>query len=712
MPESSPQPDLSPGLILQRGGEELRLSKVDDRFVVALEASVEAAWLQQAQFPLQNIEPITGTQLIQVVVAATQLELVMSQLRGLPQVRFASHVYRLEASPNTVVYFRDTLTLQFTSDTPAGQIAAIATRFQIQQQQPVLGLANTFVFQLTQATPENPIKLANRLIQLLEVVLAEPNAVVRQQAFYRPRDPLYRQQWYLHNTGGTDISPQAQINAEAAWDITRGDRSIVIAIADDAIDLNHPDLQGMGKIVAPRDLRDQDASPLPSLETDNHGTAVAGLAIGEENGTGIVGVAPGCALMPIRTSGFVDDESVEEIFQWAVTNGADVISCSWGPGSIYYPLSTRQRAALSYAANQGRNGKGCIILFAAGNINRPLDGSIDERGWPPGTLSGSTRWLNGFTVHPDVITVSACTSLATKAAYSNWGAEVFVCAPSNNGPPVVWLEQTGFIEAPPTIRSPLPGKGVLTADRIGPDGYSTDSFTGSFGGTSSSTPIVAGVVGLILSANPYLTVDQVKTLLRETTDRIVDASPDPQLGLELGIYANQGHSPWFGYGKVNAGRAVQAARTSLPTISTSLRAFTIGSSQRQPLRARQRLQIPLRITETGLLQDVQISVQLTHGFIGNLSLTLISPQQTTALLQSRTGVVRVKQFLSKPQLFEQTYTTNEAPALTQFFNEPVNGLWQLQISDPVGEQSGEFLSCSLSLKLATLSVAKMRGRWP
>ncbi|MEM8605389.1 MAG: S8 family serine peptidase, partial [Cyanobacteria bacterium P01_H01_bin.121] len=577
----------------------------------------------QAQLPLQSIQPITGTQLIQIVVAAPQLEAVMSQLRDLTQVRFASHVYRLEAAPNTVVYFRDTLTLQFTSDTPAKQIAAIAARFQIQQQQPVLGLANTFVFQLTQATPENPIKLANRLVQLPEVTLAEPNAVVRQQAFYRPRDPLYQQQWYLHNTGGRNISPQAQIEAEAAWDITRGDRSVVIAIADDAIDLNHPDLQGMGKIVAPRDLRDQDASPLPTLDSDNHGTAVAGLAIAEENGTGIMGVAPGCALMPIRTSGFVDDESVEEIFQWAVANGADVISCSWGPGSIYYPLSTRQRAALSYAANQGRNGKGCITLFAAGNINRPLDGSVDEQGWPPGTLSGPTRWLNGFTVHPDVITITACTSLATKAAYSNWGAEVFVCAPSNNGPPVVWLEQTGFIETPPAIRAPLTGEGVLTADRTGSDGYSTDDFTGSFGGTSSSTPIVAGVVGLMLSANPYLTFNSVKTILQETADRIVDSSPDPQLGLELGTYTNQGHSAWFGYGKVNAGRAVRAAQDRLPTISATVRRLTVSNNQRQPIRAGQTLQIPLQITETGQLQDLQISLELTHSFIGDLALTLL-----------------------------------------------------------------------------------------
>jgi len=87
--------------------------------------------------------------------------------------------------------------------------------------------------------------------------------------------------------------------------------------------------------------------PLPAKEQDKHGTAVAGVAVAEENGSGVVGVAPGCALMPIRTTGFLDDEAVEEIFHWAVDQGAAVICCSWGASAVRFPLSLRQRAALT-----------------------------------------------------------------------------------------------------------------------------------------------------------------------------------------------------------------------------------------------------------------------------------------------------------------------------------------------------------------------------
>jgi subtilisin family serine protease len=159
--------------------------------------------------------------------------------------------------------------------------------------------------------------------------------------------------------------------------------------------------------------------------------------------------------MPLRTTGFLDDESIEQLFEWAIQNGASVISCSWGPAAVYFPLSLRQRAALTRAATIGRDRKGCVIVFAAGNANRPISGTINEQGWPNNLLKGPTQWLGGFTVHPDVITVSACTSLSKKSAYSNWG-NVTISAPSNNAPPGMWFEQTGYISTAPEVRPPCP----------------------------------------------------------------------------------------------------------------------------------------------------------------------------------------------------------------------------------------------------------------
>jgi subtilisin family serine protease len=563
VPENTPQtsgvPEKSMGVLLQRGGEELALVKVSDRFTIRPTSSTATDELANT-LPVKSSRDIKTAQLEEFTVAPKQRDAAMQAARNNDAVAFASHVYQLKDNPETYVYLTDQLTIQFAPEVDEKAIASIATEFGLQSVKPVVGIPNTFVFKLTPQATENPVKIANRLIGRLEVLVAEPNIVIPKESHYRPRDPLYPQQWYLYNKGGAGLGAGSHIDIEKAWDITRGNRSVVVAIADDAIDLNHPDFQGLGKIVAPKDFKDQDFLPLPESSDESHGTACAGVAVAEENGTGIAGVAAGCALMPIRTTGFLDDETIEQLFDYCVANNASVISCSWGPAAVYFPLSLRQSAALTRAATQGRQGKGCVIVFAAGNANRPVSGTIFEKGWPNDLLKGSTDWLGGFTIHPDVIAVSACTSLGKKSAYSNWGTNVSVCAPSNNAPPGMWFEKTGYIGTAPQVTVSLPGLGIFTADLVGDLGYETGDYTRTFGGTSSACPVVAGVAALVLCANPDLTAQEVKRLLQETADKIVDRDADPQLGMRLGTYDTNGFSQWFGYGKVNAFKAVQAAK--------------------------------------------------------------------------------------------------------------------------------------------------------
>jgi subtilisin family serine protease len=562
-PENSPQttgvPEKSVGVLLQRGGEELALEKVSDRFTVR-PTSPTAALMLAETLPVEQQREIPRAQLQEFTVAPEQRDETMQAARNSDAVAFASHVYQLKDNPETYVYLTDKLTVQFNPEVDEATINAIASEIGLRSVKPVVGIPNTFVFQLTANATENPVKIANRLMGRKEVLTAEPEIVVPQEPHYRPKDPFYPQQWYLYHTGGPEKAAGSHIDVEKAWDITRGLRSIVVAVADDAIDLNHPDFQGPGKIVAPKDFKDQDFLPLPGDSNESHGTACAGVAVAEENSNGIVGVAPGCALMPIRTTGFLDDDTIEQLFDWAIKNDASVISCSWGPAAVYFPLSLRQRAAITRAATQGRQGKGCVIVFAAGNANRPVSGTIYERSWPNNMLTGATNWLGGFTVHPDVITVSACTSLGKKSAYSNWGTNISVSAPSNNAPPGMWFEKTGYIGTAPMVTVALSGLGVFTADLVGALGYETSDFVRSFGGTSSACPVVAGVAALVLSANPDLMAGEVKRLLQETADKIVDRDADPQLGMRLGTYDTNGHSQWFGYGKVNAFKAVQAAK--------------------------------------------------------------------------------------------------------------------------------------------------------
>ena len=686
-------PDQS-GTILQRGGEELRLNKVADWLTVRFEHPLDQEPMVDrlaALWQATTVRPVAQGQLLAYRVGRQRLESALREARQLPDVRFASHVYELAASPNTYLYLLDQLTVQFTPDCSDDEIAEIADGLALGQPRALENLPATYVFSVQRQATENPIKLANRLMRSVQVLVAEPNVVIATAPDYLPKDTLYSQQWHLHHRGGRNLAINSHIGAERAWDITRGSRSITIAISDDAFDLNHPDLQGAGKIVAPRDLKHRDGLPTPTETYENHGTAVAGLAIAEETGSGVVGVAPGCSLMPIQTTGYLDDESIEQLFDWAVSKGAAVISCSWSPAAVYFPLSLRQRSAINRAATRGRNGKGCVILFSAGNANRPLNGQVRETGWPRNALRGVTQWLGGFAMHPDVITVAACTSLNQKAVYSNWGRNITIAAPSNNARPTMSLPEVGAVETGPPVQTRLEGLGMVTCDRIGTTGYSSGQYTNSFGGTSSACPVAAGVVGLMLSANPHLSAAEVKQILRETADKIVDENRDPQLGLAYGRYDSDGHSLWFGYGKVNAYRAVKASQERLSASRRLTQTISHTNVVTLPLPpangALQRSSI--RVEQSGRLQDIQVYVEIHHGFLGDLSVSLVSPQRKAVLLQGRT--------LGRQTRLRQTYTFANVPALSLLINQLTRGTWQLQIVDHSKNQEGQLLQWQLKI---------------
>jgi len=694
-PESSPSfmPESSVGRILQRGGGELLLEKVADRFIV--QPSDCGAFFQFIQqLPSVTICPdrMVG-QLTEIQVAPDQRDWVMQQLRQSEAVEYVSHIFRLQSAPGSLIYLTNQITVQFHPQVSSDQISQIAAEMGLRLVKSVASIPNTFVFASTRAATENPLKITNRLIQRSQVLTAEPNVIIRTQPHYRPSDPIYPRQWHLNHTGGTELVSGSHIAAESAWDITRGVRSVVVAVMDDSVDLRHPDFQGMGKIVAPRDFKENDFLPLPGEPEENHGTACAGVAVAEENGVGAVGVAPGCALMPIRTSGFLDDNTIEELFSWAVQKGASVISCSWGPAAANFPLTLRQKAALTEAATKGRNGKGCVIVFAAGNANRPVNGVVNEQGWPHNEFNGPTNWLSGFAAHPDVLAVAASTSLNQKAAYSNWGAEISVCAPSNNAPPGMGLD-TGYVFTPPEVTTPLRGRGIVTTDRPGLTGYDLSDYASNFGGTSSACPVVAGVAALILSANPDLTAAEVKQILQQTADKIVDRSLDPQFGINQGTYEQGGRCEWFGYGKVNAFRAVQAA------IQRQAQGLAPASRQVQQENATP-LNIPdaaptgiastIQIADTNLVKDIQVSVAIAHPYMGDLEIALVTPSGQTILLQSRT--------LGRQNGLQATYSLHTTPLLRQALNQSAQGRWQLRVADWAEGDTGRLIRWQITLGL-------------
>jgi subtilisin-like proprotein convertase family protein len=187
--------------------------------------------------------------------------------------------------------------------------------------------------------------------------------------------------------------------------------------------------------------------------------------------------------------------------------------------------------------------------------------------------------------------------------------------------------------------------------------------------------MVAGVAALVLSINPDLTAQQVKGILQDTADQILDPHPDPQLGLSKGAYDSHGHSQWFGYGKVNAAKAVRAAQQMIPS----------GSRNNSQLQAENRatLVIPdnnlsgvkseIAISLDIKVEDIQVTVDITHDFLGDIEIYLIAPNSKRILLQSRT--------LGRNTSLQTTYTMREHPGLKQLISLPAPGSWELQVID-------------------------------
>jgi subtilisin family serine protease len=549
---SSHSPDR--GLYLWRGGQKIELEKETDRFTVMPSSPQQLAKLRTAP-GVREIKPLTN-EVFKVETTMTERDSAMDALRSDAFKSIAHHAYRPKDSEGTVYYLTDRIIVSFAPNASNEQVDKLLEKYGLRLLKEYEGQDHTYLLQVTSEAGENPIKLANRLAEEKIVTSAEPNMVNRFMPAFIPSDGLFPRQWHLHATNRVQLLAEASVRAPEAWDITRGERSIVVALIDDGFDLAHPDFAGQGKVVFPKDYVDGDAHPFPeTLHDDYHGTPCAGVAIAESNGRGVVGVAHGCAFMPVRFPLSADDDLMIDIFN-EVGRKADVISCSWGPPPVFAPLATALANTLTQlAASGGPRGKGCVICFAAANFDAPVKDLVNAEGflwldYGSGTLRRTTGpILNGFAAHPKLIAVAASTSLNKHAAYSNWGAEISVCAPSNNF-------------HPRDSRKFVPGRGIWTTDNEAfGQGFSAHSrFTGSFGGTSSATPLVAGVAALVLSANSKLSAAEVKEVLETTADKIVDRDNDIVLGNNRGQYDSDGHCDWFGFGKVNAAKAVAEAK--------------------------------------------------------------------------------------------------------------------------------------------------------
>lgn len=332
-----------------------------------------------------------------------------------------------------------------------------------------------------------------------------------QPSFYRFNvfhNPMYSQQWGLKNTGQHGGMVGMDINVEPAWELSNG-QGIRVAVVDVGVQLDHPDLQA--NLSIGYDATGQGSNGGYS-SNDIHGTNCAGVIAACNNNIGVKGIAYKSKIVSIRSgyNGHTYDSYSILAFDYIKNNSIDVVSCSWGGGSENNMLTN----AINYVVENGRNGLGIPVFFSAGNYNE--DHPSTSVVYPASLLSTIA-----------VGAINYCGECIYKGTWNHHN-----CDGQHN-----WGSCYG-----PGLDVVAPGVNIPTTT-IGSD------YTSDFCETSSACPHAAGVMALMLSANPCLTQTEARRILSLSCDK-------------LDIYSfcyNNSNLSWnneVGYGKINAYNAV------------------------------------------------------------------------------------------------------------------------------------------------------------
>ncbi len=462
-------------------------------------------------------------------------------------IRFAGRVLE-DAESGEVVLYTENFFIKFYDKTSETDCQAVLDKYQLKTKNKLPFAKNAYFVEAAEGAGLKVFEIAENILKEKNVEFCHPELV--QERRFKSIHPL---QWHLGPTAINGKSIDAHVDIQKAWTFTRG-RGVTIAVIDDGMDAAHPEFEG--RIVHPFDATMHIPDSSPKSPDDNHGTACAGIACAAGLQDGASGTAPEANLMPIRLRSGLGSMAEANAFVWAADHGADVVSCSWGPADGQWwnpddpthrrhtPLPDSTRLAMEYALKKGRNGKGCVILFAAGNGNE--DTAND-----------------GYAGFPGVIAVAACNDTGRRSVYSDYGKSIWVSFPSGD-----------FGWKPFQHPAPI-SEGLRTTDRISEAGYETGNYVNSFGGTSGACPGMAGVAALMLAVNPALTPTEVKDLIRQSCTRIDESG---------GEYDERGHSVWYGYGRINAGLAVENARKAAKNPADALIQGIVRFSNRKTIQ--------------------------------------------------------------------------------------------------------------------------------
>lgn len=395
-------------------------------------------------------------------------------------------------------------------------------------------------------------------------------------------DPLSKWQWGLRNTGQSGGVSGYDTHAVPAWDFLGSlpyvflpehpSNPVVVAVLDSGVDLSHEDLNVLEGYDARYDPESYYGETVDSrggaYPWDGHGTACAGIIGARNNSLGVVGVAPGVKILPVRIGStptwaegkliFATSAQTADGILWAVDHGARILSNSWGGGSPRDVLKEAIRAAVS---------AGAVVICSSGN---------DNRDWPAFPAS-----------YEDTIAVGAMSPCGERKNPSSCDGEWWWGSNYGNA------ERSGA----PQIDVVAPGVLVSTTDITADGGYvpanpsagKNGNYFLSFSGTSAATPHVAGAAALILSANPFLSAQEVREILQQTAQEVGSPGWDYETG----------------FGLVNAYGAVLEANERRP-----LDLQPVGLSHADPLLIGAVNLIEVRLLNKGETRSVQTNYRI------------------------------------------------------------------------------------------------------
>ncbi len=434
-----------------------------------------------------------------------------------------------------------------------------------------------------------------------------------------PTDPT--QGWHLN-----------AINVKDVWTDYTGD-GVLVGIVDDGFAYTHPDLAANYDTSVDYDVRDGDND---AYGAGGHGTKVAGVIGAASNGSGTVGISYGADITGFRI-GYGSSGSYSKSVQALDIAGqtADVVNSSWGYSTTFTDNFSKIAysggfTALQNGVDNGRDGLGTVYVFSAGN----------DRG------SGQDVNYHSFGNSPFTIAVAGTTSSGTYASWSNPGAALLVAAPGS--------------------------------------GIATTTGTGSYGsasGTSFAAPIVSGVVALMLEANPelgYRDVQEILAYSASLNDSNSSAWDYNGAGNWNGGGLHFNHN--YGFGMVDALAAVRLAETwTKQSVFDNQYSFSYSSAPNKaiPDANPNGATSTIVVTKDMDIDTVQVNLEIDHTKIGDLVVTLVSPDGTEAVLANRPGGSG-----NTADDISFSFTANN------FWGENPVGAWTLKVEDKATGETG------------------------